>query len=174
MLQSFLKWFSFWGIGPCIAFHPKCYLYKKEERGSTCTLILEMWHDCIIFTTYLLYSFNQGDIHQSFILFNNETVKIKVYRCSGKCAWYRSWLGPFSKPLVSGALYILTLRACISGVWWTIFNCKVCASKLKIDKFSCLLRELWYLIVLFLLPVKSRYFFWDTQWYRLIKEELSE
>ena len=32
---------------------------------------------------------------------------------------------------------ILTLQACISGVWWTIFECKVCASKLKTDTFSC-------------------------------------
>ena len=47
----------------------------------------------------------------------------------------QSWLGPFSKPLVSGALQILTLQACISGVRWTIFKCKVCESKLKIDKF---------------------------------------
>ena len=26
---------------------------------------------------------------------------------------------------------------CISGVWWTIFKCKVCESKLKIDQRSC-------------------------------------
>ena len=28
-----------------------------------------------------------------------------------------------------------------SGVWWTIFNCNVCESKLKIDKLTCRLGE---------------------------------
>ena len=34
MLQLFLKWLFFWGIGPCIAFHPKCYLYQRRWQGA--------------------------------------------------------------------------------------------------------------------------------------------
>ena len=44
--------------------------------------------------------------------------------------------------------------SCTFGVWWTIFKCKVCESKLKIDEFSCPLG-----IVSFLFPVKRGYFF---------------
>ena len=40
-------------------------------------LILEMWHDSIILATSL-YLFNQGDVHESFILFKNEKLNVKV------------------------------------------------------------------------------------------------
>ena len=43
---------------------------------------------------------------------------------------------PFYKTSGFGCTVILSLQACISGVWWTILKCKVCESKLKIDEFS--------------------------------------
>ena len=36
-----------------------------------------MWHDFIILTTFLLYLFDQGDVHNSFILFKNENWKLR-------------------------------------------------------------------------------------------------
>ena len=48
---------------------------------------------------------------------------------------------PFSKPKFLGAPRILTLQAYISGVWCTIFKCKVCEANFKIDKFSCPFKE---------------------------------
>ena len=70
---------------------------KKKKRNS-CTLIWEMLHDYIVPSTLLLYLFNVDDVHESAILFKSEKLKLKVYRCFGKDP------GPFSKPLVSGAL----------------------------------------------------------------------
>ena len=49
---------------------------------------------------------------------------------------------PFFKTSGFDCAVILTLQACISGILWKIFKCKVCESRLKIGKFSCLLREL--------------------------------
>ena len=43
---------------------------------------------------------------------------------------------PFAKNTLLWLCYGFWLRACISCVWWTIFECKVCASKLKIDERS--------------------------------------
>ena len=40
--------------------------------------------DFIILTTLLLCSFNQGDVHGSFVLCNREKLKIKIYRFFGK------------------------------------------------------------------------------------------
>ena len=40
---------------------------SKKRKKSTCMLILEMWHDCFILTTFLLYLLHHGDVHKSFI-----------------------------------------------------------------------------------------------------------
>ena len=51
---------------------------KEEEREHMHAYfgdVAQLYHT----TTYLLYSFNQGDI-----LFNSEKLKIEVYRCFGK------------------------------------------------------------------------------------------
>ena len=51
---------------------------SKKKNRSTCTLTLEMWHDFIILTTFLLHLFNQGDdVHESFILFKSEKLKVR-------------------------------------------------------------------------------------------------
>ena len=41
-------------------------------------LILEMWHNFIILITFPLYLFDQGDVHESSILFKSEKLKVKV------------------------------------------------------------------------------------------------
>ena len=56
---------------------------SKKKKGCTCTLILDMWHDFIIPTTFLSYLFNWGDVHESFILFKSEKLKAEVYGCFG-------------------------------------------------------------------------------------------
>ena len=38
----------------------------SKRKRSKCTLSLEMWLNFIILTTFLSYSFNQGDVHESF------------------------------------------------------------------------------------------------------------
>ena len=55
-------------------------------------LIWEMLHDFLILTTFLLYFFNEGDVHKSDILFKSEKMTVKVYRCFGKDPLYKSWL----------------------------------------------------------------------------------
>ena len=42
-------------------------------------LILEMWHDFIMLTIFLLHFFNQGDVHES-LLFSEAGTLVKVYR----------------------------------------------------------------------------------------------
>ena len=48
----------------------------KKRKRSTCTLILEIWHDFINVTTILL-SFNQGDVNRSFILIKSKNLTLK-------------------------------------------------------------------------------------------------
>ena len=43
---------------------------SKKKKRNTCMLIWEMLHDFIILTTFLLYLFNQGDFHESFLFFS--------------------------------------------------------------------------------------------------------
>ena len=43
---------------------------SKTKNRNPCMLIWEMLHDFIILTTFLLYLFNQGDFHESFLFFS--------------------------------------------------------------------------------------------------------
>ena len=45
---------------------------SKKKKRSTSTLILEMWKDFTILTTFLSNLLNQGDVCESFILFKSE------------------------------------------------------------------------------------------------------
>ena len=60
---------------PCIVLHAEC---QRRGKRSTCTLILEMWHDVIILTTVSLYLFNHGVVSESFILFKSEKLKVRA------------------------------------------------------------------------------------------------
>ena len=80
---------------------------------------LEMWHKFIIFTIISLFSFDQGVFYESLILFKGV---IQKYAHDN---------------LVLSAPKNVTLGAC----FWIVsfvgnFRCKVCACRLKTDKFS--------------------------------------
>ena len=51
----------------------------------------------------------------------------------------------------------VTLQACIAGVWWTIFKCKVCESKLRLTNLP--VHSESNNILSFLFPAKGGYFF---------------
>ena len=56
---------------------PSLVLFRsKKRKRRTRDLISEC--DSIILTTILLYSFNQDDVHELFILFKSEQHKIRV------------------------------------------------------------------------------------------------
>ena len=58
---------------------------SKKKKKNTCMLMWEMLHDFIILSTFLLYFFNQGDFHESFLFFSKaKKLKVTVYRCFGK------------------------------------------------------------------------------------------
>ena len=57
---------------------------SKKKKRNICMLIWEMLHDFITLTTFLLHLFNEGDVHESYILFKGEKMKVKVYRRFGK------------------------------------------------------------------------------------------
>ena len=49
---------------------------QKRRKRSTSTLTLEMLHDFIILTTFLLYLVTQGDAHESFIHSKSDKMKL--------------------------------------------------------------------------------------------------
>ena len=57
-----------------------CITSQVSTKGktSTCMHILDMLHYLIILITFLLYLFNWGDVHESFIPFKSEKLKVKV------------------------------------------------------------------------------------------------
>ena len=70
---------------------------SKKKKRNTCMLIWEMLHDFIILTTFLLYFFNEGDVHESYILFKSEKMTDKVYRCFGIKIHLQIMARPFFK-----------------------------------------------------------------------------
>ena len=95
---------------------------------------------------------------QGIILFKRESLrsKLKFFRNKpvmsnhGQALLQNLWFQ---------ALQNSTLWTHISGVRRTILKCKVCAFKLKIDKYAYELKKSPYLIVLFPCSVKRGYFF---------------
>ena len=52
------------------ALHSTPLQVSKRKKRNTCMLIREMLQDYIILTTFLLYLFNQGDFHETFLFFS--------------------------------------------------------------------------------------------------------
>ena len=63
-------------------------------------------------------------------------LKIEVKILLQNAFLIKSSLGPFTKPLLSSALQILTSLTHISGVHWTTLKCQVSAIELKANKSS--------------------------------------
>ena len=56
---------------------------SKKKKRCMCMLILEIWHDFIVRTTFLLHLFNHGDVHESFILFKSEKLNVNNHSTLG-------------------------------------------------------------------------------------------
>ena len=58
---------------------------SKKKKRNTCMLMWEMLHDFIILITLLLYLFNQGDFHESFLFFSRGEGGNLSFQDAGLC-----------------------------------------------------------------------------------------
>ena len=88
---------------------------SKRKKRNICMLIREMLQDYIVLTTFLLYLFNQGDFHESFLFFS----KAKDRKLKFTGALERSMIQIMARPFYK-----------TSGFGCSAVHCRFCLCKL--------------------------------------------